>query len=58
MYCFFIYFSADGFHVGCDWSRAVFSPDGEYVMAGSADGSLFVWNVRRGQVEKVLREHK
>ena len=50
--------SADGFHVGCDWSRAVFSPDGQYVIAGSQDGALFVWNKSTNHVEKVLREHQ
>ena len=52
------YGSADGFHVGCDWSRAVFSPDGQYVIAGSQDGALFVWNTSTNHVEKVLREHQ
>lgn len=28
-------FAADGFHVGCDWSRISFSPDGEYICAGA-----------------------
>ncbi|KAK2139939.1 hypothetical protein LSH36_1549g00018 [Paralvinella palmiformis] len=49
--------SADGFHVGSDWTRAVFSPDGEYIVAGSSDGSLFIWNVAKNSVEKVLKEH-
>ncbi|XP_074657693.1 autophagy-related protein 16-1-like [Tubulanus polymorphus] len=49
--------SADGFHVGCDWTRAAFSPDGEYVVCGSSDGSVFIWNARSGKIEKVLKEH-
>ncbi|KAK2173197.1 hypothetical protein NP493_893g01024 [Ridgeia piscesae] len=49
---------ADGFHLGCDWSRAVFSPDGEYVMAGSGDGTIFIWNVMKTKVEKILQQHK
>ena len=44
--------------MGCDWSRAVFSPDGQYVIAGSQDGALFVWNTSTNHVEKVLREHQ
>ncbi|GAU91967.1 hypothetical protein RvY_04122 [Ramazzottius varieornatus] len=53
---------AEGFKIGCDWCRAVFSPDGQYVMAGSNDGVLYVWNLvtgRHDNVEKVLKEgHK
>ncbi|OQV25584.1 Autophagy-related protein 16-1 [Hypsibius exemplaris] len=51
---------ADNFKVGCDWTRAVFSPDGQYAMAGSNDGTLYVWNLKTGQhdnVEKTLKEH-
>nr|XP_014343630.1 PREDICTED: autophagy-related protein 16-1 [Latimeria chalumnae] len=33
------------------------SPDGCYVMAGSADGVLYVWNVHTGKVEKALGKH-
>uniref|UniRef100_A0A667I133 Autophagy related 16 like 1 n=1 Tax=Lynx canadensis TaxID=61383 RepID=A0A667I133_LYNCA len=34
--------------------RQTFSPDGGYVAAGSAEGSLYVWSVLSGKVEKVL----
>ncbi|XP_044529241.1 autophagy-related protein 16-1 isoform X3 [Gracilinanus agilis] len=47
-------FSAPGFKCGSDWTRVVYSPDGSYVAAGSAEGSLYVWNVLTGKVEKVL----
>nr|XP_017193010.1 autophagy-related protein 16-1 isoform X3 [Oryctolagus cuniculus] len=47
-------FSAPGFKCGSDWTRVVFSPDGSYVTAGSADGSLYVWSVLTGKVEQVL----
>ncbi|KAL5005455.1 hypothetical protein ScPMuIL_018911 [Solemya velum] len=47
----------DNFRVGCDWCRAVFSPDGSYAVAGSGDGALFIWNISKNKVEKVLREH-
>ncbi|KAH9514693.1 hypothetical protein Btru_023319 [Bulinus truncatus] len=46
--------TADGFKVGCDWSRAVFSPDREYAAAGSGDGNLFVWNVNKAKSRKNL----
>ncbi|XP_051855276.1 autophagy-related protein 16-1 isoform X4 [Antechinus flavipes] len=47
-------FSAPGFKCGSDWTRVVFSPDGGYIAAGSAEGSLYIWNVLTGKVEKVL----
>ncbi|XP_056004694.1 autophagy-related protein 16-1-like [Ostrea edulis] len=47
----------DDFKVGCDWSRAVFSPDTSYAVAGSSDGAVFIWNIKRGRVEKILKEH-
>ncbi|XP_061492431.1 autophagy-related protein 16-1-like isoform X3 [Rhineura floridana] len=50
-------FSALGFKCGSDWTRAVFSPDGNYVVAGSAEGSLYIWNVLTGKVERVLSKH-
>lgn len=50
-------FSASGFKCGSDWTRVVFSPDGGYVVAGSAEGSLYVWGVQSGKVEKVLSKH-
>ncbi|XP_062521321.1 autophagy-related protein 16-1-like [Corticium candelabrum] len=50
-------FSADGFKVGVDYTRACFSPDGMFVAAGSQDGSLFVWQTQTGKLEKTVREH-
>ncbi|KAM6178505.1 autophagy-related protein 16-1 isoform 3-T3 [Rhynchocyon petersi] len=47
-------FSAPGFKCSSDWTRAVFSPDGSFVTAGSAEGSLYIWSVLTGKVEKVL----
>lgn len=49
--------SCDGFKVGCDWARATFSPDGQYVAVGSADGAVYVWGVNTSKVERVLKEH-
>lgn len=33
------------------------SPDGSYVAAGAAEGSLYIWNVLSGKVEKVLSKY-
>ncbi|XP_036622651.1 autophagy-related protein 16-1 isoform X4 [Trichosurus vulpecula] len=52
-------FSAPGFKCGSDWTRVVFSPDGSYVAAGSAEGSLYIWSVLTGKVDKVLsKQHR
>ncbi|KAJ8406160.1 hypothetical protein AAFF_G00303910 [Aldrovandia affinis] len=50
-------FSAQGFKCGADWTRVTFSPDGCYVAAGSADGTLFVWNVLTGKLDRALDKH-
>ncbi|XP_078522147.1 autophagy-related protein 16-1 isoform X1 [Lissotriton helveticus] len=50
-------FSAQGFKCGSDWTRAIFSPDGSYVAAGSADGTLYLWNVLTEKVERMLSKH-
>ncbi|XP_077987700.1 autophagy-related protein 16-like [Glandiceps talaboti] len=48
----------DGFHVGNDYTRAVFSPDGQYVVAGSQDGSVCIWSVATGILEtRLSKEH-
>ena len=35
-----------------------FSPDGSYVMAGSNDGVVYVWNVLKKTVEKSYKDHQ
>jgi autophagy-related protein 16 len=44
----------DAFRSGLNWSRACWSPDAKYVAAGGAEGSLFVWDVEKGTLEKEL----
>ncbi|ESO92893.1 hypothetical protein LOTGIDRAFT_120226, partial [Lottia gigantea] len=50
-------FYADGYKASCDWGRAVFSPDGNFVASGSHDGGVYVWNITTKKIEKVLKEH-
>ncbi len=52
-------FTADGLSVGCDYTRAVFSPDSNYVSVGSSEGSVFVWAIGKPSMpERVLRRHE
>ena len=53
-------FATDGFAVTCDWARANFSPDSEYISVGSADGTVYIWNINdSSKLEASLRgEHK
>ncbi|XP_015806347.1 protein Atg16l2 isoform X2 [Nothobranchius furzeri] len=47
-------FRAEGFKCGSDSTRAVMSPDGCYLAAGSADGAVYIWNVSTGTLETRL----
>lgn len=49
-------FIADGFKVGCDYTRAISSPDNDYIAAGSSDGNVYIWNLSNGRIEKVLKD--
>ncbi|XP_040169325.1 autophagy-related protein 16-1 isoform X1 [Anopheles arabiensis] len=48
-------FRNDNFKVGCDWSRVAFSPSSSRIAAGSADGSVYIWNIN-GPLETVLKD--
>ncbi|RNA08061.1 autophagy-related 16-1-like [Brachionus plicatilis] len=52
-------FCCEEYKPGFDWARAIFSPDidHQFVCAGSADGSVIIWNSVSTKVEKVLKEH-
>ncbi|XP_073780440.1 protein Atg16l2 isoform X1 [Danio rerio] len=47
-------FRAEGFKCGSDSTKAIFSPDGSFLAAGSADGAVYIWNVNTGNLEKHL----
>ncbi|XP_028276052.1 ATG16 autophagy related 16-like 2 [Parambassis ranga] len=47
-------FRADGFKCGSDSTKAVISPDGCYLAAGSADGAVYIWNVSTDSLETRL----
>ncbi|XP_072247941.1 protein Atg16l2-like isoform X2 [Leuresthes tenuis] len=47
-------FRAEGFKCGSDSTKAVISPDGCYLAAGSADGTVYIWNVSTGNLETRL----
>ncbi|XP_027263615.1 autophagy-related protein 16-2 isoform X3 [Cricetulus griseus] len=48
-------FRADGFKCSSDWTKAVFSPDRSYALAGSSDGALYIWDVDTGKLESSLQ---
>ncbi|XP_073993412.1 autophagy-related 16 [Rhodnius prolixus] len=50
-------YSADGFKVACDWTRAAFSPDGDFVVVGSSEGGIYIFKTSTAQLESVLRQH-
>ncbi|XP_034459507.1 autophagy-related protein 16-2-like isoform X2 [Hippoglossus hippoglossus] len=47
-------FRAEGFKCGSDSTKAVISPDGCFLAAGSADGTVYIWNVSNGNLETRL----
>lgn len=50
----FSVFRADGFKCGSDSTKAVFSPDGCFLAAGSADAAVYIWNLFTGKLETRL----
>ncbi|CAD5118284.1 DgyrCDS6998 [Dimorphilus gyrociliatus] len=49
----------DNFRISNDCSRAVFSPDEKYVLAGSNNGQIIIWNIAKQSVEyRSEKEHK
>ncbi|XP_047178052.1 autophagy-related protein 16 isoform X2 [Vigna umbellata] len=48
---------AAGNRVASNWSRSCFSPDDNHVAAGSADGSVYIWSISKGDIVGTLKEH-
>ncbi|XP_052182152.1 autophagy-related protein 16-like [Diospyros lotus] len=48
---------ASGTRLASNWSRSCISPDDNYVAAGSADGSVYVWSVSKASIVSTLKEH-
>ncbi|XP_062983317.1 protein Atg16l2-like isoform X2 [Elgaria multicarinata webbii] len=47
-------FRVEGFKCSSDGTKAVFSPDKSYALVGSANGTLFLWNIETGKLETSL----
>jgi autophagy-related protein 16-1 len=43
--------------VASNWSRSCISPDNNHVAAGSADGSVHIWSISKGEIISTLKEH-
>ena len=41
-----------------DSVRPSFSPNGAYVVCGSENGDMVIWNAITGELEKVLNGHE
>ncbi|XP_052176491.1 autophagy-related protein 16-like isoform X2 [Diospyros lotus] len=48
---------ASGNRVASNWSRSCLSADDNYVAAGSADGSVYIWPVSKTNTVSTLKEH-
>ena len=48
---------ASGNRVASNWSRSCISPDDNYVAAGSAAGSVYIWSVSKANIVSTLKEH-
>ncbi|CAI4228590.1 unnamed protein product [Auanema sp. JU1783] len=47
-------YSAEQYHTSSDFSRCSISPTMEYCVAGSSNGSIFIWNTHTTKLEKCL----
>ncbi|XP_059658935.1 autophagy-related protein 16-like [Cornus florida] len=50
-------FKIKGNKVASNWSRSCVSPDENFVVVGSADGSIYVWSLKMGRMVSTVKEH-
>ncbi|ORX90253.1 WD40 repeat-like protein [Basidiobolus meristosporus CBS 931.73] len=50
-------YQAEGYVSGMNWAKAAISRDGRYVAAGSADGTIYFWDMESSSLIKKLKEH-
>ncbi|GMJ00085.1 AUTOPHAGY 16 [Hibiscus trionum] len=50
-------FRTTGSRVASNWSRSCISPDDNYIAAGSADGSIYIWSISKADIVSTLKEH-
>jgi autophagy-related protein 16 len=50
-------FKATAYRSGSQWANPCVSPCGSFVVAGGADGGVFVWSVHDGSLTTTLRAH-
>jgi autophagy-related protein 16 len=48
----------DRYRTAYNWSDACFSPDSQYVAAGSGDGTIFVWETLGQSLVAELKSHR
>ena len=48
---------ASGYRSGTQWANPCVSPDGRHIVAGGADGGVFVWSLQDGGLKVTLRGH-
>uniref|UniRef100_A0A8R1HVD4 WD_REPEATS_REGION domain-containing protein n=1 Tax=Caenorhabditis japonica TaxID=281687 RepID=A0A8R1HVD4_CAEJA len=48
-------YSAEQYKTNCDNARAIFSSTGEFVLAGSSNSSVYIWNTKTTKLEKVVK---
>ena len=50
--------SDDDFRVSISYTKSAFSPGSYYAVAGSASGTVLVWDAHSGEVERRLKGHR
>jgi len=46
------------FSTNTNSTRCCFSTDGSYVVSGSSDGAVYIWNTKTGEIAKILKPSK